>query len=178
MAQIIVYPCVSDDYETLANIAARTFPLACPPHTTDRDKADFIAKHLDEECFQRYLSDPSRRLFIAMLDGEDAGYAMLVLGEPADPDVVSVVTARPTVELSKLYVLPEFHGEGVASRLLMVVIDAAVESGATSLWLGVNQENQRAKRFYDKHGFAVVGNRRFLVGERYEDDFVCELQIA
>jgi RimJ/RimL family protein N-acetyltransferase len=38
----------------------------------------------------------------------------------------------------------------------------------------VNEENARANRFYEKNGFAKVGTKRFLVGERYEDDFVRE----
>ncbi|MEO6997186.1 MAG: GNAT family N-acetyltransferase, partial [Terracoccus sp.] len=42
------------------------------------------------------------------------------------------------------------------------------------VWLGVNQQNERAQRFYAKSGFTVVGTKRFLVGDRYEDDFVME----
>ncbi|MEP6478552.1 MAG: GNAT family N-acetyltransferase, partial [Rhodoglobus sp.] len=40
------------------------------------------------------------------------------------------------------------------------------------VWLGVNQFNARANRFYEKSGFAIVGTKKFLVGEKYEDDFV------
>ena len=35
------------------------------------------------------------------------GYAMLIRGVPDDPDVQRAVTARPAVELSKMYVLPD-----------------------------------------------------------------------
>jgi len=42
------------------------------------------------------------------------------------------------------------------------------------MWLGVNQLNARAQRFYAKHGFERVGVKRFLVGDRFEDDFVYE----
>ena len=53
-------------------------------------------------------------------------------------------------------------------------IQTARGRGAAGLWLGVNQENAKANRFYEKHGFARVGTKRFLVGDRYEDDFVYE----
>jgi diamine N-acetyltransferase len=46
--------------------------------------------------------------------------------------------------------------------------------GALGMWLGVNQENVRANRFYQKNGFAQVGIKHFLVGDRLEDDFVRE----
>ena len=53
-------------------------------------------------------------------------------------------------------------------------VGAAADTGAGSIWLGVNQYNARANRFYQKQGFALVGVRRFLVGRRWHDDFVRE----
>jgi ribosomal protein S18 acetylase RimI-like enzyme len=40
------------------------------------------------------------------------------------------------------------------------------------MWLGVNRANERAQRFYRKHGFEVTGARRFRLGDSDEDDFV------
>ncbi|MEB0307431.1 GNAT family N-acetyltransferase, partial [Cryobacterium sp. 10I1] len=68
----------------------------------------------------------------------------------------------------------ESHGRGVAAALMTATLDAARDRGARGAWLGVNQENARAIRFYGKHGFARVGTKHFLVGDRYEDDFVLE----
>ena len=165
---------VRDDAATLHDVAAETFPLACPPHTMPDAIAAFIAANLSVPSFDTYLADPSRVLFLAYVDGDVAGYTMIVFGDPADSDVAEAVTTRPTAELSKCYVRAGFHGEGVAPALVAASVDAAASRGALSLWLGVNQENERANRFYEKHGFALAGRKRFLVGDRYEDDFVRE----
>ena len=85
----------------LRAVAAVTFPLACPPHTTDEAMAAFIAGNLTETHFTGYLADPERELLLAEVDGVPAGYTMLVVGEPADPDVAAAITTRPTAELSK-----------------------------------------------------------------------------
>jgi ribosomal protein S18 acetylase RimI-like enzyme len=69
---------------------------------------------------------------------------------------------------------PDHHGGGVAAALVAATLVEAQARGAASVWLGVNQENARANRFYDKNGFALVGTKRFEVGDRYEDDFVRE----
>jgi GNAT superfamily N-acetyltransferase len=103
-----------------------------------------------------------------------AGYTMLVLGEPSDPDVVAALTTRPTSELSKCYVMPGHHGAGVAAALMARTLDAARARGAAAIWLGVNEENAKAQRFYAKSGFVAVGRKRFLVGDRWEDDLVLE----
>jgi ribosomal protein S18 acetylase RimI-like enzyme len=38
----------------------------------------------------------------------------------------------------------------------------------------VNQQNDRANRFYEKSGFAKVGTKRFKLGANWEEDFVRE----
>ena len=88
------------------------------------------------------------------------------------PDVAAAVTIRPTVELSKMYVLPEVHGAGAATALMSAALQHAHTLGATSVWLGVNQRNERAQRFYAKHGFAVAGTKRFRLGGHWEQDYV------
>lgn len=172
---VTIRPAAAGDASALAAVAAATFPLACPPHTTEEAKAAFIASVLSEERFAAYLADDSRLLLIAEdAEGSAVGYTMVILAEPADEDVRASIRIRPTAELSKCYVLPGHHGEGVAGRLMAESLRAATEAGAEGMWLGVNQENARAQRFYGKNGFERVGAKRFLVGDRYEDDWVME----
>jgi ribosomal protein S18 acetylase RimI-like enzyme len=166
---------VASDSEVLARVAAVTFPLACPPHTTDEAKVAFIATHLSRASFDTYLADQARDILIAEIDGEAVGYTMLVFTEPSDPDVTAALTTRPSIELSKFYVMPGHHGQGVATELMTESLNAARRRGASAVWLGVNEENGRANRFYEKNGFARVGTKHFLVGDNYEDDFVREL---
>jgi ribosomal protein S18 acetylase RimI-like enzyme len=165
---------VPADAAELSRVASITFPLACPPSTTEEAKADFIANSLSERNFAAYLAEPDHILLLAEVDGESAGYTMLVTGEPHDPDVAAAVAARPTVELSKVYVMPEQHGTGVAAALMDASLAAARETGAVSMWLGVNDENVRANRFYEKSGFAIVGMKKFRLGHVDEDDYVRE----
>lgn len=162
------------DAPALARVAAATFRLACPPHVTETSIAMFVRDVLSEERFREYVADPGRAVFLAEEGRDPVGYAMLVLGEPADAHVAAAVTIRPTAELSKIYVLPDRHGGDISRALLAASLDAARQAGAAGVWLGVNQLNERAQRFYTKSGFTRVGTKRFLVGERYEDDFVFE----
>ena len=106
------------------------------------------------------------------MDDAAAGYAMVVHAAPSDPDVVAAIGPGATTELSKLYVMPGHHGSGLASDLMDAAVALAVARGSSTIWLGVNQENERANRFYGKHGFEIAGPKRFLVGERYEEDWV------
>lgn len=164
----------SGDAAALAEVAAATFPLACPPHVTQQSMDTFIATVLSQERFEDYLADDVRAVFLAEDEVGPLGYAMVVAGEPADPDVRSALRHLPTVELSKIYVLPRSHGTGAAAELMAAALGHARELGAAGVWLGVNQVNARAQRFYAKSGFERVGTKQFLVGDSYEEDFVFE----
>jgi ribosomal protein S18 acetylase RimI-like enzyme len=109
------------------------------------------------------------------VNGDPAGYTMLVFGEPSDDDVSAAVSVHPIAELSKVYVLEGHHGAGVGAALMAASLAAARERAVAGVWLGVNQQNARANRFYEKSGFAIVGEKKFLVGGKTEDDFVRQL---
>ena len=141
---------------------SRCFPLACPPSVAPKDVTAFIAAHLSEERFTEYLADPSHHVLVARSGGRIVGYAMVIGGQDYEP-----------VELSKMYVLPEFHG-GPAGELMSHAVDWATSRGAPAIRLGVNRNNERAQRFYRKCGFEVTGTRSFQVGESLQTDFIME----
>jgi ribosomal protein S18 acetylase RimI-like enzyme len=168
----------SVDADELATIAARTFPMACPPSTPPENIASFIDTNLSATRFAEYLSDPQRDIVTAQHDDRIIGYAMLVRGVGDDPDVQKAVAVRPAAELSKIYLLPEYHGAGVSIALMQLTLATASDWGARCVWLGVNQENQRAQRFYVKSGFKNNGTRTFQVGGRRENDYVMARELG
>lgn len=163
----------SVDTHELAAVAARTFPLACPPSIAWANIASFIDTNLSAARFAEYLADPHRVILTARHDDRIVGYAMVVDGVGDDPDVARAVEVRPAAELSKMYVLPDFHGAGLSTALMERAVAAVADWQVRCVWLGVNQENFRAQRFYTKHGFTISGTRTFLVGEDLrENDYV------
>ena len=163
---------VLGDEHALHDLAVRTFGLACPPGTAQTDIDEFIATHLSPDSFVQYLADPDRIIVLVSVDDQPAGYAMLVHGPIADPEVAAVVNADAGIELSKFYLAPEQHGTGAAQALMTETLNTAVRTGAKSCWLGVNQQNVRAAKFYAKHGFEIIGVKRFLVGSEWHDDHI------
>ena len=160
------------DLPELADVAAKTFPLACPSSVTPENIVAFINENLSEDRFRQYLADPHRVVLVAREDSRIVGYLMLIRGVPDDDDVQRAVTLRPAIELSKMYVLPDSHGAGVSADLMTAALTRATQLDVKCVWLGVNQENQRAQRFYAKHGFVVNGTKTFRLGAGIENDYV------
>src|SRR6476661_1418584 len=103
---IDVSPANEADLPELADVAARTFPLACPPSVTPENIVAFVDENLSQARFRDYLADPDRAVLAARDEGRIVGYVMLIRGVPDDGDVQQAVTLRPAVELSKMYVVP------------------------------------------------------------------------
>lgn len=181
-----------EDASALADLAARTFPLASPGHLPQEDLEAFIRENLNADEFERMLTRPEDyRIWVAdtlrtTLTGEPragadwqlAGYTVTILG---GPDGMPSSMVRPgTVEmgaayLSKIYVDEAWHGSGLAGALLERAVRDVEACGRNSqVVLGTNIANKRAKVFYKRHGFKVAGRRTFDVGstQMLDDMFV------
>ena len=61
-------------------------------------------------------------------------------------------------ELVSLYVHPDYWGQGYGSALMEEVLNRMKTAGYPGCFLYVLRENNRARRFYVKHGFAWDGH--------------------
>ena len=82
-----------------------------------------------------------------------------------------------TYKVHKLYVHPMLHGKGYGKMLLDRIVADVKSKGATKLKLNVNRQN-RAKGFYERYGFSIVGEEDIAIGEGYfMNDYVMEKAI-
>lgn len=61
-------------------------------------------------------------------------------------------------EVVSLYLLPEHMGRGYGGPLLEAAVETLGERGFRDALLWVLEENRRARRFYEKHGFRPAGD--------------------
>lgn len=85
---------------------------------------------------------------------EAALASIRVVGPPGSPSGFSVVRGA---ELYQLFVLPESRGAGIAAALLADAEMQLSKSGVGTAWLACAIGNQRAARFYEKHGWHRTG---------------------
>lgn len=156
----------TEDIPALVDLAARTFPLACPADMPQTDIEAFVAANLNATVFAEHLASSEEILLVAEARNKNLiGWALLL------------VDGRDAF-LSKCYVDAAAHGTGVADALIDAVLSAARDRGVEQISLGVNKQNARAIGFYRKTGFVVIGERKFKVGSRVESDDVMALDLT
>lgn len=155
-----------DDADALARLAARTFPLACPDHTPPDAMAIHVATELSPQRFRDQM-DVAEFHLVDAADGEAQGYIMLAFDEPPIP-----TDWHDPIELRRIYVDAAEHGSGIATALMECALERARAGGHDWIWLGTNEQNVRALRFYEKSGFRIVGERMFRVAHTEEHDYV------
>ena len=154
------------DAARLAALGARTFRETFGHLYRPDDLALFLAKH-SETGWAQELADPRFVVRLAEVDGEAVAYVKL--GPPSLP---ADSGGRRVIELRQFYVLDGWHGTGIAQQLMAWALAEAQARGAQDIYLSVFVDNHRARRFYERHGFEVVGRYAFMVGTHADDDHV------
>ena len=101
------------------------------------------------ERFDECLRD--RELYVAKLEGNVAGYALLQMRQT---DRIGRVPGKIMV-IDELCVHEAVRGHGIGSRMMEDIHALAKAFGCTDMKIGVYPQNEDAIRFYERFGFAI-----------------------
>lgn len=94
---------------------------------------------------------PTTRVFLAFMDEQPAGVAVCFTG-------YSTFRAKPLINIHDLGVHPSMRGKGVGTALLDAVERAARAAGCAVITLEVDDDNDGARRLYERVGFSLNGD--------------------
>jgi ribosomal protein S18 acetylase RimI-like enzyme len=166
-------PAVAGDAPSLAVLAERTFRDAFGPRNSPENMDLHCAKVFGPDIQLREIQDRGLVTTIAESERSMVGFSQLRIPSPQP----SVVAKRPG-ELTRLYVVAEWHGRGVAHELMRDAIAAAARDDCDCFWLGVWEHNPRAMAFYRKFGLEVVGTHAFMLGLDRQRDLIMSLKLG
>lgn len=135
---------------------AETFGYLFREH--EGDLRAYLDATFDVGKIENSLAKPENAYWLVLRDRLPIGYAKLK--HPSPPPAGGTERAA---QLQKIYILSAFLGRSIGRDLLRHVVDAAAGM-APVLWLDVLHENERAIRFYRKHGFEPSGRDTYTIG--------------
>lgn len=105
----------------------------------------------------RAVLDDARRGFIlvAEVDGRCAGVAFVGM-------FWSLEHGGRSAWLDEFFVLPEFRGTGIGTKLLEAVAAACRTLGCKAIDLEIDAAHERVRGLYERHGWTPVPRRRMV----------------
>ena len=108
------------------------------------------------KVFVEVIQSRPEEYYLFQVDGQPAGIALL---HKSHEETATNLEG----EIYAIYFHPDYWGTEATQRGLQFCSDRLKNLGYKQIHIWVLKENQRARKFYEKHGFAFDGNTKEIV---------------
>lgn len=117
-----------------------------------------------ENSLAEEIENPNARFFVALCGEHVAGYigAHNIVGE---------------VYITNVAVNPSYRRQGVATKLIELLVEISRAENAEFITLEVRENNASAQALYEKQGFQVVGKRKAFYENPREDAILMTINL-
>jgi ribosomal protein S18 acetylase RimI-like enzyme len=165
--EIIIRKIEIDDAVVLSALAKQTFFDTFTGTCTEEDMQHFLEEYFNVRQIKAELEIKESFNYFAEINNIPVGYIRFMEDYTAFPHMKK----WKAIELKRLYVQKEFHGKGIAQKLISLFLEYATEQKYEVAWLGVWEYNYKAQKFYGKYGFEYSGfDHPFPIGNTPQMD--------
>jgi len=155
-----------DDINTIGFLAQQIWPQAYGGILSGQQLEYMLHLIYNPRALTEQMLKQHQSFLVAELDEEPVGFASFSKIQP--PGIY---------KLHKLYVRTDIQGKGLGKALINAVLEEIRPLEARALHLNVNRHN-KAKAFYEKFGFRVIGEEDIDIGNGYfMNDYVMEMAL-
>lgn len=170
---ILIRYATKEDAELIADISRQTFYETFAAQNTKEDMDMFLNLQFTKGRLMLEVGAAENIFLLAYFNEQVAGYVKL--RNSRHPEKLN---SRNTLEIARLYAIPQLIGKGVGQALMKKSIDIAREQKVDYIWLGVWKENQRALTFYERWGFEIFDEVDFILGNDLQKDWLMKKKIT
>jgi len=171
-----------EDIAQVTEIDREAFPTLWPPANYRNELSNPLAHYIVACDGEKRVELPgeeaaSEKNYPGLISGVRRlfSYARLVGNEPLPSTREYVVgfagfwVMADEAHIISIAVRKEYYRQGIGERLLIALIELAMELGVRIITLEVRASNTAAQSLYSKYGFAQVGIRRGYYSDNRED---------
>jgi ribosomal protein S18 acetylase RimI-like enzyme len=154
----------------LQEIGRKTFLETFSSYNTEENMKTYLKKGFSIDKLSNELENLHSEFYFATQNEVVIGYLKINFG-PAQTEIQD----NKSLEIERIYVLQEFHGQKIGQLLFEKAIAIAKNNHCEYVWLGVWEENHRALQFYTKNGFVTFDKHVFVFGNEEQTDIMMKL---
>jgi diamine N-acetyltransferase len=159
---------------TIATIGKKSFRKAFENLFTNKEE---LLEYLENTYCPIKLAKSLRKenniYLLAEVDGQPVGFVKI-----KKISLNEHIESVAQMELQKIYVLQEYHGQGVGTALLNEAVNIAKHIYPDYIWLDTHISNENAIRFYESNGFKKIDKYFFTIGTQTFEYHVMGLPVA
>jgi diamine N-acetyltransferase len=157
-----------EDAALVADLSRETFYNAFAPDNTRANMDKFMNEIFTREKLMAEFGLPGNIFLLAYAGNEVAGYVRM-----RDKNIPEVsLDSDNVIEIARIYAASAATGKGIGSALMNQCLTIAKERQREYIWLGVWEKNEKAIRFYERHGFKKFGEHFFVLGDDVQTDWL------
>ncbi|RYZ19949.1 MAG: GNAT family N-acetyltransferase [Chitinophagaceae bacterium] len=162
----------AEDLALLQQLGRKTFLETFSESNTAENMQHYLAESFSAERLTRELQTPGSSFYLAFAGKRPAGYLKVNTGRAQ-----TELHDGQALEIERIYVLHQFQGQKVGQALFEKALRLAGEMGASCVWLGVWEQNEKAIGFYKKNGFVVFDKHLFQLGGEAQTDILMKRKV-
>lgn len=167
-----ILPVSQPELPLLRALAEHTFRDAWEKFNDPKRFAVYCDQAFKPETFLAEWQHPGSEFFMTWFNEMPVAYIKLNF-DRTPPDLAP----GPTVQIERLYVLPEYQSQRLGEKLLELAENRSRQTNAQWLWLSVWKEAPRAQAFYTRHGFERFGEEIFWVDDDPQEDWLVRRKV-
>lgn len=172
MEQVLIRKVFPQEVALLQRIGRQTFFDTFAANNKEEDLRAYLDESFALEKLATEIATPGSAFYFGLNGDEVVGYIKINTGSAQSKPL-----GDEALELERIYVLQDFQGQGVGSRLFQYALNLAKEMDASFIWLGVWTKNLRAIAFYQKQGFLIADTQQFILGSDIQIDYLLKLPL-
>jgi ribosomal protein S18 acetylase RimI-like enzyme len=150
-----------NDLEVIRKITWETWLATYAKFIPEEDLRSYFDTNYTPDVLRKLYHSVFMKGFLAEVDGITAGCMRTFLNKEENRFYVS-----------SLYILPQFQGKGIGSRLMAEAEECARGYHLDQVWLGVMEQNIHALEWYKAQGFEFPEEAPFIMGKTSVNHFI------
>ncbi len=174
MPRLEYVECITDkQLSDLSELAGRIWREFFPAIISEGQIEYMLEKFQSFEAMKKQVAEEGYHYYSVRIGGEAVGY-FAVCKKSTDMKLLP----ENALFLSKLYLIEDMRGKGIASLMFKQIKHIARKEGCELIWLTVNKGNEHAIKVYKKLGMHLIRDEVTDIGSGYVmDDHVFGIMI-
>lgn len=164
--------CTEDMIPDLQYLCKTTFVETFSDSNSEENMKKFLDESYSAEKLTAEIANPESITYIVYNGNVPLGFLKMNMGNAQTERCLD-----NSLEIQRIYILKSAKGQGIGSTFMRLAENFAESKNLKTIWLGVWEHNEPAKKFYKSKGYEKFSQHTFPLGDDLQTDFLLKKEL-